>query len=80
VPGLGCTPVPSFLDALRPVGVLWTFSTVVELLRLPVTEIAIITGTTIPTTSRIQRAALMMNPCVCTVIANAMIARPRHPG
>jgi len=57
------------------VGVLWTFSTVVEPLRLPVTKIAIpITRTTTPTTSRIQPAVLMLNPCVCTVIANAMIA------
>jgi len=46
-----------------PVGVFWTFSTVVELLRLPVTKIAIpISRTKIPTTSRIQPAVLMLNP------------------
>jgi hypothetical protein len=42
------------------VGVLWTFSTVVELLRLPDMKIAIpITRTTTPTTSRIHPAVLM---------------------
>jgi len=57
------------------VGVLWTFSTVVELLRVPATKIAIpITRTMIPTTRRIQPAVLMLNPRVCTVTANAMMA------
>jgi hypothetical protein len=44
-----------------PEGALWTFSTVVELLRLPVMKIAIpITRTTTPRTSRIQPAVLML--------------------
>jgi hypothetical protein len=53
------------LDAfLSPEDVLWTFSTVVELLRLPVTKTAIpISRTTIPTRSRIEPAVLMLNPC-----------------
>ena len=73
--GLGRAPVLALLDRASPVGVLWTFSTVVELLRLLLTMITIpISKTMTPTTSRTQPAVLMLKPRVFTVTANAMIA------